>query len=132
MEDFDGNTAYAAYDGFRISSEEDGYRLLSASNYTGDAGDSLGGGINWSFSTPGRDQDGWPEGSCAERNQGAWWYWRCGWSNLNSRYLEGKGDGDWIERESLVLVEVPAVSKASRDEDEARLSVSSSTARGTG
>ena len=93
LEDFDGNTAHAVYQSFQISSEEHGYKL-STSNYRGDAGDSLWYSDNQQFSTPDRDQDDWPGGSCAEDQQGAWWFWDCGRSNLNGRYHGRNGD-DW-------------------------------------
>ena len=93
LEDFAGNTAHAVYQGFWISSEEDGYRL-SASNYSGDAGDSLGYNVNRPFTTRDRDQDSWSRVSCAERWQGAWWYGFCSLSHLNGRYLEMGGGGE--------------------------------------
>ena len=37
LEDFDGNTTYALYDNFSLSSEEDYFRL-SIGNYSGNAG----------------------------------------------------------------------------------------------
>ena len=90
--DFDGNTAHAVYQDFRISSEEDGYRLR-ASNYSGDAGDSLSDSVNSQFSTRDRANNGTSASNCAELQQGAWWYWSCGYSNLNGRYLGRDGDG---------------------------------------
>ena len=91
LEDFDGNTAHASYKDFSISSEWDGYRL-TASDYTGDAGDSLEYDVNSPFSTHDRDQDGRSRGSCAEKRQGAWWYGDCGYSNLNGRPVVRSGD----------------------------------------
>ena len=112
LEDFDGNTAHASYKDFSISSEEDGYRLR-ASNYTGDAGDSLGSNVNRPFSTRDRDQDDWPGVNCAEWRQGAWWYRSCSWSNLNGRYLGRSEDDvkgihwwDWKSYQSLKKTEM--------------------------
>ena len=93
LEDFDGNTAHASYKDFSISSEEDVYRLR-ASYYRGDAGDSLSDNVNWPFTTRDRDQDGWSNVSCAELRQGAWWYGRCSWSNLNGRPVVRSGEDD--------------------------------------
>ena len=93
LQDFDGNTAHAVYKNFSISSEEDGYRL-SASNYTGDAGDSLSNNVDSPFSTWDRDGDNWTE-SCAEERQGAWWYGYCTNSNLNGRHLVRRGENVW-------------------------------------
>ena len=92
LDDFYNNTAHAVYQDFSISSEEDGYRL-SASNYRGDAGDSLRYSVNEQFSTPDRDQDSRSWGSCSEHHQGAWWYNDCTASNLNGRDL-GRSGGD--------------------------------------
>ena len=94
LEDVEGNTAYAVYQDFSISSEEDGYRLR-ASNYSGDAGNELQYlNVNEQFSTPDRDNDGKIGFSCAKQQQGAWWYgWNCGLSNLNGPYL-GRDGGD--------------------------------------
>ena len=40
LQDFEGNTTYALYDNFSLSSEEDYFRL-SIGNYSGNAGSSL-------------------------------------------------------------------------------------------
>ena len=91
LEHFDGSKAYAVYQAFRISSEEEGY-TLTASNYSGDAGHSFSENIGWKFTTRDRDQDSWYGANCANLRQGAWWYgdshFNCGESNLNGRYLE--------------------------------------------
>ncbi|KAF0295069.1 Techylectin-5B [Amphibalanus amphitrite] len=94
LEAFDGSRRHATYQGFRISSEEDGYQL-SVSDYSGTAGDGLMWSVNAKFSTRDRDQD-WSYYHCAQHRQGAWWYggrW-CGESSLNGRYRDG-GDVDW-------------------------------------
>ncbi|XP_043198556.1 techylectin-5B-like [Amphibalanus amphitrite] len=113
FEAFDGNRSYATYQGFGVSSELDGY-ILSISNYTGTAGDSLSDSVNGKFSTRDRDQDGWSTFHCAQYHQGAWWYGsRCGLSSLNGRYRDG-GDGDltgiwwyeWRRDESLKKTEM--------------------------
>ena len=38
LEDWEGNTAYAEYDNFKVESEHEKYRLSSLGNYTGTAG----------------------------------------------------------------------------------------------
>ncbi|XP_037071286.1 techylectin-5A-like [Pollicipes pollicipes] len=98
LEDFDGETRHALYQGFTISSEADGYRL-TVTNYTGDAGDGLGEHSSHRFSTKDRDHDG-SSGKCAVTYKGAWWYTSCHSSNLNGPYLAGNhtsyADGvDW-------------------------------------
>lgn len=87
LEDFEGGRRFAVYGNFRISSEADGYRLF-ATNFAGDAGDSLVRQIGARFST--RDRElGVPATNCAETFKGAWWYKDCHDSNLNGLYLGG-------------------------------------------
>ena len=96
------NKTYAVYQNFQISSEEDGYRL-SASNYRGNAGDSLKYHVNRRFWTRDRDQR-----SCALHFGGGWWYrsnGTCAHNNLNGRHPKkdsgrnpsGPGLIFWIE-----------------------------------
>ena len=65
MEDFEGERRHDVYQGYRIASEADGYRL-TAVNYTGDAGDSLGSHSGQRFSTKDRDQDSHSNSDCAK------------------------------------------------------------------
>ena len=88
--DFSGVRRHAVYQGFSITSEDEGYKL-TVSSYTGDAGDGLRAGVNRGFSTRDRDQDSWSGGSCAERRKGGWWYGGCGGSSLNGRYRDRGG-----------------------------------------
>ena len=87
LEDLDGNTAHDIYEGFRVSSEHDGYSL-SAAYVTGTAKDGLRDSVkNVKFSTHDRDQDrSWL--NCARNHQEAWWYTDCGYSSLNGRYKD--------------------------------------------
>ncbi|XP_068737351.1 microfibril-associated glycoprotein 4-like [Montipora capricornis] len=88
LEDTKGNTAYAAYDMFEVTSERAKYQL-SLGNYLGTAGDSLSNHRGAAFSTKDKDNDkAWL--NCAAQFKGAWWYHRCHESNLNGRYHHGK------------------------------------------
>ena len=91
LEDFDGARRHAAYQGFRVSSEDDGYRLRAV-NYTGDAGDSFGRHSGMRFSTMDRDQDGHSTYNCAQGHKAGWWFNDCHSSNLNGPYLAGHHD----------------------------------------
>ena len=93
MEDFDGGKRHAVYQKFRVSSEEDGYRL-AAESYSGDAGDSLTYHVGHRFSTKDKDHDSQPFINCAsdENIEAGWWYKNCWYSNLNGRYLMGQHD----------------------------------------
>ena len=93
----DGSKGYVVYQGFRISPEEDGFRL-SISNYTGDAGDSLRVSVDSMFTTTDRDQDDWHDGNCADRHKGGWWYGGSSFycsvnSNLNGGYTKERASG---------------------------------------
>ncbi|XP_043245263.1 techylectin-5A-like [Amphibalanus amphitrite] len=112
LEAFDGNRVYVVYQGFSVSSELDGYRL-SCTNYSGPAGDGLKYSVNEKFSTRDRDQDSNANYHCAQLYQGAWWYGRCGDSNLNGRHRDGvirDSTGiwwwDWRGYESLKKVDM--------------------------
>ena len=87
--DFDGQRRHALYGIFRVSSEQDGYRL-TVGNYSGDAGDSLKRHNGLQFSTKDRDNDKKADASCATLHKGAWWYKDCFDSNLNGQALVGK------------------------------------------
>ncbi|XP_023238811.1 techylectin-5A-like [Centruroides sculpturatus] len=87
MKDNENNKAYALYREFWIENERQQYKI-HVSDYSGDAGDSLGGHNNMKFSTKDRDND-IAGGNCAETYKGAWWYSSCHSSNLNGLYLNG-------------------------------------------
>ena len=52
--------------------------------YLHSTADAMTAGVQ--FSTFDRDQDSWADGSCSQRDVGAWWYSDCGEANLNSDY----------------------------------------------
>lgn len=59
-------TKYARYSAFSIGSELEGFALKVLGGYEGNAGDSLSYHAGNRFSTKDKDQDSWPEGSCAQ------------------------------------------------------------------
>ncbi|XP_038066388.1 uncharacterized protein LOC119736441 [Patiria miniata] len=89
LEDWDGNTAWAKYSDFKISSGE--YNLIIgkyyASSTAGD--DSLRHHRGSPFSTKDRDNDR-ATYKCAQYFHGAWWFNVCLHSNLNGRYYPNK------------------------------------------
>ncbi|KAL5011835.1 hypothetical protein ScPMuIL_010386, partial [Solemya velum] len=85
MSDFEGNSAYAHYNVFKVGNASSNY-LLTVSGYSGNAGDSLAYHNNMKFSTHDRDHDRWSDVHCAERCKGGWWYNSCHHSNLNGEY----------------------------------------------
>ncbi|XP_067113710.1 fibrinogen like 1B [Osmerus mordax] len=99
LTDWTGKKSHAMYNNFRVADEKDKYRL-SFGQYSGRAGDALSGGSNmveqWSasqagmyFSTRDQDNDRFLQGSCAQENQGGWWYNRCHAANLNGKFYRG-------------------------------------------
>ncbi|XP_019618626.1 PREDICTED: microfibril-associated glycoprotein 4-like [Branchiostoma belcheri] len=93
MEDVEGETRYAAYDTFAISPESQNYKLYIGTYNSGTAGDSLVIHDGRPFSTKDRDNDDYSI-SCAQANDGAWWYGNCHRSNLNGLYRLGPIGGD--------------------------------------
>ncbi|XP_035964626.1 ficolin-1-like [Halichoerus grypus] len=86
--DFEGNRQFAKYSSFKMAGEAEKYRLVLGAFAGGSAGDSLSSHNNLAFSTKDQDNDAIPE-NCAERYNGAWWYYQCHVSNLNGLYLRG-------------------------------------------
>lgn len=84
--DWGDNHVYAAYDYFRVESEQMKYQLKIV-NYSGTAGDSM---IpyhnNMKFSTIDQDNDEWHI-SCAQKDRAGWWYRACGSASLNGEYV---------------------------------------------
>ncbi|XP_035684227.1 ficolin-2-like [Branchiostoma floridae] len=92
LEDFEGNTAYAKYNIFRVEDEVHKYRL-TVDGYSGTAGDAMTDPARphngMYFSTRDRDNDIHGTDHCAETFKGAWWHERCHRANLNGLYLSG-------------------------------------------
>ncbi|XP_078604541.1 microfibril-associated glycoprotein 4-like isoform X2 [Branchiostoma floridae x Branchiostoma japonicum] len=92
LEDFEGNTAYAKYNIFRVEDEVHKYRL-TVEEYSGTAGDAMTDPARshhgMYFSTRDRDNDPHSTIDCAEEFKGAWWYNGCHYANLNGLYLGG-------------------------------------------
>uniref|UniRef100_A0A182YF72 Fibrinogen C-terminal domain-containing protein n=1 Tax=Anopheles stephensi TaxID=30069 RepID=A0A182YF72_ANOST len=85
MKDFEGVTAFAKYDNFKIGTESEMYALKSLGTYSGIAGDSFSTQLNHKFATA--DQD--TAGKCADTFQSGTWFSSCYQSNLNGVYLKG-------------------------------------------
>ncbi|KAF6728592.1 Angiopoietin-4 [Oryzias melastigma] len=107
--DFEGGSAYAEYEDFRVGDESTNYRL-SVGRYRGTAGDAIRGAYHgvdqngFGFSTIDRDNDGCDPclfgdvavESCTSFERGGWWYSKCGSANLNGHwYPEGENIG-WL------------------------------------
>lgn len=89
--DRDGAPYFAKFDSFRISDENDNFRLTDVGTYSGTAGDALTRHRTYQFSTKDRDNDVSGD-HCAQRYTGAWWYYGCYHSNLNGDYFAPIGD----------------------------------------
>ncbi|KAI8481389.1 microfibril-associated glycoprotein 4-like [Branchiostoma floridae x Branchiostoma belcheri] len=89
MQDWDGNTAWAKYDTFKIAGEREKYRL-TVSGYQGNASDALVHSSKCKFSTRQEDNDLSGARNCAEEQGGGWWYCFCerSGSNLNGPYFK--------------------------------------------
>ncbi|XP_046862023.1 LOW QUALITY PROTEIN: ryncolin-1-like [Xenia sp. Carnegie-2017] len=89
MEDTAGNTQYAEYNFFSVTSEKLKYKL-SLGTYSGTAGDSFKSSHKgMAFTTKDSDNDK-ASANCAVIYKGAWWYSNCHASNLNGIYHHGK------------------------------------------
>ncbi|ALC38787.1 maker440 [Drosophila busckii] len=71
LEDYDGQSRYARYDDFIISSANQGYQLQKLGTYSGDAGDALRWHEGNQFSTFDTDHS---TQDCAVQRMGAYWY----------------------------------------------------------
>ncbi|CAL1279269.1 unnamed protein product [Larinioides sclopetarius] len=89
LEDSKGAKRYALHGTFWIDDENNKY-TLNILDYSGDAGNSMGDHHKRKFSTKDQDNDGYKDGSCAQKYKGGWWYSSCLASNLNGLYLKEK------------------------------------------
>ncbi|XP_072528716.1 fibrinogen-like protein 1 isoform X2 [Salminus brasiliensis] len=106
--DFEGGSAFAQYQNFRIGSEKTNYNL-QVGEYSGNAGDAIRGaydGIDqngYGFSTHDRDNDGCSPCifgdiamiDCSARGGGGWWFSRCGSADLNGKWHPGTKNRFW-------------------------------------
>lgn len=83
MVDFHGNHKFALYQKFRVTSEEDGYRLI-VGNYSGNAYDGLRAHNGMKFTTFDRDNDERCD-NCAMAHLGGWWFKNCYSAHLTGR-----------------------------------------------
>uniref|UniRef100_A0A8C7XMQ3 Fibrinogen C-terminal domain-containing protein n=1 Tax=Oryzias sinensis TaxID=183150 RepID=A0A8C7XMQ3_9TELE len=102
--DFEGGSAYAEYEDFRVGDESTNYRL-SVGRYSGTAGDAITGPYpafdqnGYGFSTLDHDNDGCDPClfgdiyvvSCTGFERGGWWYSKCGCASLNGNW-QPEGD----------------------------------------
>ena len=88
LEDWEGASTFAEYEGFAVSG--DNFRLrIGPYSSKSTAEDSLTT-HNWMmFSTKDKDNDRW-HSNCATSYKGAWWYRDCLVSNLNGIYYNSK------------------------------------------
>ncbi|XP_062591481.1 angiopoietin-1-like [Saccostrea cucullata] len=106
LQSFSGEQAYAVYSTFYIGDEYNKYKL-TVSGYSGTAGECLFNLNGMDFTTKDKDNDR-ADVNCATNRHGAWWYDRCGLSNLNGLYGQS-GVSDirypvwyhWKKREAL-------------------------------
>nr|AJQ21508.1 fibrinogen-related protein 12 [Mytilus galloprovincialis] len=96
VEDFNGLHAYANYSHFLIGDESTKY-LLDITGYVGDAGDGLHDGNGMKFSTKDSDND-INSGNCAHDRHAGWWFRSCDYANLNGRYNDTHGAGNYWYR----------------------------------
>ncbi|XP_017004370.2 angiopoietin-related protein 1-like [Drosophila takahashii] len=86
--DVHGSVVYAQYDNFKVSNEENKYRLDSVGKYSGTAGDSLAYNADEYFTTIDRDNDA-NSGNCAiSYSGGGWWYSSCSFSFLTGKFYK--------------------------------------------
>ncbi|XP_038079161.1 ficolin-2-like [Patiria miniata] len=91
LTDFEGNSAYAEYDLFRVGDAEGNFRLTVGA-YLGTAGDAMANHNNQPFTTKDRDNDNWGTKNCAKEYHSAWWHNSCYYASLNGDYLGGTTD----------------------------------------
>ena len=91
MTSYTKGSRYAKYT-FKVGNAASKY-TLQATNYSGNAGDSLGYHNGMKFSTKDNDNDK-NGGNCAAKYEGTWWYNNCYYSNLNGEYAGRRASSD--------------------------------------
>ncbi|XP_055884348.1 ficolin-1-like isoform X1 [Biomphalaria glabrata] len=76
---------YAFYSCFKVDNETNQYRL-TLGEFQGNVANDFGNHNNTMFSTPDRDNDKNPKGSCAQKYRAGWWYHYCHNVNLNGKF----------------------------------------------
>jgi len=95
LESWDGRTAFAQYDLFRVDSEDSDYAVW-VGGYSGNASDSLTVHNGSKFSTIDRNNDKAPPCCpCAPAYGGGWWFYSCFESNLNGDYFTNPLDNGY-------------------------------------
>ncbi|XP_030634293.1 fibroleukin [Chanos chanos] len=97
LQDWHHQTRHANYEYFRVSSENQRFRL-TARDYHGDAGNALSYSKRYhhdgrAFSTYDQDHDRYVNGNCAHYYGAGWWYDACLAANLNGRFYRGRYAG---------------------------------------
>ncbi|XP_066525554.1 angiopoietin-related protein 5-like [Hoplias malabaricus] len=106
--DFEGGSAFAEYQHFKVGDEASAYKL-SVGEYSGNAGDAIRGaysGIDqngYGFSTSDRDNDGCSPcifgdialNDCSAHEGGGWWFSRCGSADLNGEWHPKNNNKGW-------------------------------------
>ena len=82
---------YARYNVFKVGSSSTSY-TLTASSYSGNAGNSLKYNSGRKFSTKDRDNDKF-RGNCATSFHGGWWFGHCTNANLNGILVGSRTKG---------------------------------------
>ncbi|XP_066150555.1 angiopoietin-related protein 7-like isoform X2 [Euwallacea fornicatus] len=128
LEDFEGNTAWAQYEDFRVAGEDEGYQLTIGA-YVGNASDSFSSHNGSRFSTYDKKNDLAPDCcSCSISYGGGWWFNRCFEANLNGVYYRNPTEnkhfkgviwelwlGNYSLKKSLMMVKVKEVNKGFSD-----------------
>lgn len=83
LKSFDGVEKWAKFNGFKIASEIEQYRMDFESFSGGDAGNSLVLHNGMKFSTPDRENDNDISRNCGQTFKSGWWFNECYESNLN-------------------------------------------------
>ncbi|XP_062604124.1 ficolin-1-like [Saccostrea cucullata] len=93
-----GTKLYELYNQFSVSEETNNYRLFLGGSATGTLGDSMRSHdlSGMSFSTPDRDNDGFPRNCDADSAiRGGWWFNWCHQAFLNGQWSPGSWYRPW-------------------------------------